>query len=95
MHIASAGDLGSYVRERRRKLNLTQAQLATRARVSRRWLSDLEAGKDSAEFGLVLRTLHALGVVMDVLPEERTGPVNLDEFLAGYRTRGPMIAQRP
>jgi HTH-type transcriptional regulator/antitoxin HipB len=87
MRIASAQDLGHYVRERRRKLDLTQAQLASRAKVSRRWLSDLEAGKETAEFGLVLRTLHTLGVIVDVQPEEKTGQVGLDVFLNQYRDR--------
>jgi HTH-type transcriptional regulator / antitoxin HipB len=87
LRLGSARDLGSYVRERRRKLDLTQAQLAARARVSRRWLSDLEAGKESADFGLVLRTLHALGLVLDAVPEEETAPIDLDAHLDRYLNR--------
>jgi y4mF family transcriptional regulator len=81
-------DLGGYLRECRRQAGVTQAQLAVSAKVSRRWLSDLEAGKATAEFGLVLRTLHALGIVVDLQPEARTASLDLDAVLDQYRTRG-------
>lgn len=45
MRIGSSRDLGLYVRDHRRDLGMTQAGLAAEARVSRHWLSDLEAGK--------------------------------------------------
>jgi transcriptional regulator with XRE-family HTH domain len=38
---------------------MTQTDLAARARVSRRWLSDLESGKPTAEIGLVLKVVDA------------------------------------
>jgi y4mF family transcriptional regulator len=88
MRIGSAEDLGDYVRERRRDLSMTQADLAAAASVSRRWLSDLEAGKATAEIGLVIRTLYALGLVLDAQPS-RPGPndVDLDALLDGLRKR--------
>jgi hypothetical protein len=50
--------------------------------VSRRWLSDLEAGKPTAAVGLVLRTLQALELVVDLqLDEPAPGQVDLDEHL--------------
>src|SRR5262249_5057029 len=87
LRLANARDLGGFVRERRRGFGLTQAQLATRASVSRRWLSDLESGKESADFGLVLKTLHALGLVLLAVPEKEAAPIDLDEHLAQYRNR--------
>jgi HTH-type transcriptional regulator / antitoxin HipB len=36
---------------------MTQVQPADRAGVSRRWLSDLEAGKPTAEVGLVFKVV--------------------------------------
>jgi y4mF family transcriptional regulator len=87
MRIASARDLGLYVRDRRQDLAMTQADLASAAQVSRRWLSDLEAGKATAEIGLVLKTLHALGLVLDAHPAEvGSGNVNLDELLRNLGT---------
>lgn len=83
MRIASARDLGLYVRERRRDLGKNQTDLAAAAGVSRRWLSDLEAGKATAEIGLVLKTLHALDIVLDAQPAEavRSGGIDLDDLL--------------
>lgn len=68
MRIASARDLGLAIRQARQDSGQTQAGLAAAAGVSRRWLSDLEAGKATAEFGLILRTLDALGLGLDAFP---------------------------
>jgi HTH-type transcriptional regulator / antitoxin HipB len=70
VRIGDSTELGHYIKERRTALGLTQARVAAAAEVSRRWLSDLEAGKASAEFGRVLRTLHALDVVVDLQTTE-------------------------
>jgi HTH-type transcriptional regulator/antitoxin HipB len=83
VRIGNSRDLGLYVRDRRRELGMNQASLAAEARVSRRWLSDLESGKETAEVALVLRTLYALRLVVDAQPLEtipRTG-VDLDDLL--------------
>ncbi|MDT5042691.1 MAG: HTH-type transcriptional regulator / antitoxin HipB [Actinoplanes sp.] len=49
---------------------------------SRRWLSDLEAGKTTAEFGLILRTLDALGLGLDAFSvEPAPGELDLDALL--------------
>jgi HTH-type transcriptional regulator / antitoxin HipB len=85
MRLNNVRDLGLYVRDRRRRLGLTQAELAASAQVSRRWLSDLEAGKATAEVGLVFKVLHALGLAVDVSPVEfGPGDIDLDDLL---RTR--------
>jgi y4mF family transcriptional regulator len=82
MILNNARDLGLYVRDRRRRLGHTQLDLATSAQVSRRWLSDLEAGKPTAEVGLVFKVLHALDVALDVTPVEYgPGDIDLDEVL--------------
>lgn len=80
MEVRSVHELGEYVRDRRRAVALSQTDLATRARVSRRWLSDLEAGKPTAEVGLVFRVISALGLYLDV----RLAPepdLDLDAYL--------------
>lgn len=89
MRLVSARDLGLYVRDRRRHLGLTQTDLAASARVSRRWLSGLEAGKPTVEIGLVFKVLQALEVAVDVRPAQ-PGPdeVNLDEVLNSLMTPG-------
>ena len=86
MRLNNARDLGLYVRDRRRRLGITQAGLAASAQVSRRWLSDLEGGKPTAEVGLVFKVLHALEVAVDASPVEwGPGDINLDDLL---RPRG-------
>jgi HTH-type transcriptional regulator/antitoxin HipB len=96
MRVEDSKGLGVTVRERRAKLGITQATLAAAAGVSRRWLSDLEAGKVTAELGLVLRTLRALGIVVDLQPEERLAPIDLDAVLAAHRRPpGPGHLDRP
>jgi y4mF family transcriptional regulator len=82
--MATPKDLGLYLRDQRNDLGLTQAQLCAAAAVSRRWLSDLESGKPTAEIGLIFRVLHALGVTLDASP---TAPApdgfDLDDVLRG------------
>jgi transcriptional regulator with XRE-family HTH domain len=60
-------ELGAVVRRLRVEQGLTQAQLAERAGVSRRWLGLLENGRHwRAEFSLVAQTLKALGAQLRV-----------------------------
>ncbi len=54
------------VHDRRKALGLSQTILAQRVRVSRQWIAALERGKSSVELGKVLKTLRALGLVIDV-----------------------------
>jgi y4mF family transcriptional regulator len=89
MRITSPRDLGRYVRDRRRHRGQSQTELAEAANVSRRWLSDLEAGKPTAEVGLVFRTLDALGLIVDVrLDEVPPGLIDLDDVLDRYTSGG-------
>lgn len=66
MKIKSIRNLAAAVRGRRRDLGLTQAELATRAGVSRKWVYEFEAGKPSAELRLILRVLDALGLTLEL-----------------------------
>jgi len=68
---------------------LTQAGLSARAQVSRRWLADLEAGKATAEVGLVFKVVHALGLSV-LVDRVATGPdgIDLDDVLARYGRPG-------
>jgi y4mF family transcriptional regulator len=88
MRIANPQDLGLYVRERRRDLGHTQQELATLAGVSRRWLADLEACKPTVEVGLVLKTLAALGLVVNVqVYVPAPDAIDLDKVLAAHGVR--------
>jgi len=80
MRIGSTRDLGRYVRDRRRAAGLSQHALATRALVSRRWLSELESGKPTAEIGLIFKVVAALGLYIDLLPVPAP-EIDLDAYL--------------
>lgn len=54
--------LGRVVRARRQILGLSQHDLADQAGVGRRFISDLEGGKPTVEFGRVLQVFAALGL---------------------------------
>jgi HTH-type transcriptional regulator/antitoxin HipB len=80
MRIRNTEDIGNYLRDQRHEAGLTQTDLAARAGVSRRWLSDLEAGKPTTEVGLVLRVVGALGLIVDLRPAPHQD-IDLDELL--------------
>jgi HTH-type transcriptional regulator / antitoxin HipB len=87
MRIGNARDLGRYVRDRRRAAGLTQESLASKALVSRRWLSELESGKPTAEVGLIFRVAAALGLYVDLLPVPAP-EIDLDAYLDTFGGAG-------
>lgn len=62
--LRSGKDVGELVRRLRRERRLTQGELADQAGVGRRFLAELEAGKETAQLGKALRVLAMLGVVV-------------------------------
>lgn len=91
MKVRSIRDLSAVARGRRRDLGLSQAELAARAGVSRKWIYQFEAGKPTAELRLILRTLDALGLVLDVTYDEKTAAGqstrDLDTLIEEHRAR--------
>ncbi len=55
-------DLGDVVRRARLNRRLSQSELATAAGTGRRFISELEAGKPTLEFGRLLSVCNALGL---------------------------------
>jgi y4mF family transcriptional regulator len=86
--IASLHDLAAAIRGRRKELGLSQAQLATRAHVSRAWVNEFESGKPAAELRLVLAVVDALGLELQLGDREDNPPrgatVDLDQLLDDY-----------
>jgi HTH-type transcriptional regulator/antitoxin HipB len=62
MRIRTAAEVALLVREERTRQRISQDELAARAGVSRKWVSELESGKDTVELALALRALNALGI---------------------------------
>lgn len=57
-----AYDFGELLRERRRELGWSQAQVAAQVGASRQWIIEIEKGKERAELGLALKLAEILGV---------------------------------
>jgi transcriptional regulator with XRE-family HTH domain len=68
MRITRPKDIGSLVRDYRRKKSLKQAELAKTLRVSPKWLSQFENGKATAQIGIVIRVLNELGLSLYTHP---------------------------
>lgn len=54
--------LGSAVRQRRIELGLTQEQLALRAELHQRWISNVETGRRNPSYGSLIRLAAGLGL---------------------------------
>ena len=78
MQIRTPLDLGLAIRDRRRKLKLSQTELAHKAGVGRQWVVAIERGKSRAELGLILRTLAALDLPLTIDPDPRRLPSSGD-----------------
>lgn len=66
--VHTVGQLGMEIRRLRLAAGLTQAELAERAGVSRRWLGRLERGHARAETGNLMRVVRALGLAVRLEP---------------------------
>jgi len=96
VHVRSARDLGLLVKDRRRSLSLSQAELAGRIGASRHWVMAVEAGKPTVELGLVLDALSALELVCNLRPLEAfTGARGLDERPGASPDASGSSAPRP
>lgn len=96
--IRTAADFGYRLREEREKRGITQADLAGRANVSVRWLSNFERGKSPrAELIKVVHVARALGLAFE-LSEERqpriapTQQAIVDAFRSGPHGAGSGVA---
>ena len=78
MQIRTPLDLGLAIRDRRRKLKLSQTELARKVGVGRQWVVAMEHGKPRAELSLVLRTLSALNLPLTIDPGDRLLPSSDD-----------------
>ena len=73
MRLASVADAGAIIRGRRMDMGMSQDALASRSGVSRSWINEVEAGKSTAEIGLVLRMFDVLGLEAEVSVAGRFG----------------------
>jgi y4mF family transcriptional regulator len=60
--------LGKLIHETRRKLGVTQKDLAMTSGTGTRFIIDLEHGKETCEIGKVLKILNTLGIRINLTP---------------------------
>jgi HTH-type transcriptional regulator/antitoxin HipB len=66
MWVKTPHELAQVVREQRKRRGLSQQRLSELVGVSRQWIIALEQGKPTAELGLVLQALSAIGLRVDI-----------------------------
>ena len=66
MKITSTMEFGRTIRNKRKKLGYTQAQLSEYTGFSTSFISDLENGKETAELGKALFLLQLLGLYLAI-----------------------------
>ena len=77
--IANVERLGARIRLKRKEKKLSQAALAERLGVERKWVLKLEAGNPKAELGLVLQALQYLGFRLALDQLSASSPTKLAE----------------
>lgn len=97
MRISSPTDLGALVRQERQDQGLTQAELAERAGTTRQWVVQFEAGAPNARLELVLATLRALDLIVDVRSASRPAPAPrrspVDVYAEYLKAANPSLRQ--
>ena len=60
--------IGNIVRETRKRLGVTQKDLALTSGTGLRFIIDLEKGKPTCQIGKALTVLQTLGIKLDITP---------------------------
>ena len=64
----SPEDIGKLIRDTRKRLGVTQRDLALTSGTGLRFVIDLEKGKETCEVGKALTILHTLGIKVTLTP---------------------------
>ena len=66
MMIQSPENIGRYIRNVRKELDVTQKDLALTAGTGLRFIVDLESGKPTCQIGKILQVLQVLGIQLNL-----------------------------
>lgn len=69
----TAEQIGHLIRDTRKRLGVTQRNLALTSGTGLRFVIDLERGKETCEIGKALTILHTLGVKITLTPPPAPG----------------------
>ena len=64
--LQSSENIGRYIRNVRKELNVTQKDLALTAGTGLRFIIDLENGKPTCQIGKMLQVLQVLGIQLNL-----------------------------
>lgn len=73
-------DLGTALRRARKAQNLTQAQLADRAGLWQRTVSNIETGTSGAKLDTIFDLLAALDLEIRLVPRSRMTPADIEDI---------------
>lgn len=73
-------DLGTALRRARKARNLTQAQLADRAGLWQRTVSNIETGTSGAKLDTIFDLLAALDLEIRLVPRSRMTPADIEDI---------------
>ena len=65
--------IGQIIRENRKRLGVTQKDLALTSGTGLRFVIDLEKGKETCQIGKVLTVLQTLGIQIELTPSAVSG----------------------
>jgi HTH-type transcriptional regulator / antitoxin HipB len=68
MRIKNVEQFGNVIRNRRKRLKITQKELAMTCGTGLRFIVDLEKGKSTCQIGKALQVPQALGLVIEITP---------------------------
>ena len=88
--IKSAAEFGRVVRERRRALGLTQEELASRCGVGKRFIVDLEGGKQTTQLGKALIAANEVGITLAHIGKQPSAPPPTNAFLHEPDEQNPL-----
>ena len=71
--------IGQLIRDTRKKLGVTQKDLALTSGTGLRFVIDLERGKKTCEIGKALRVLQTLGIKLTLTPPTTTAPTTKED----------------
>jgi len=69
----NSNPIASFVKAKRKKLKLTQIELANKAGVGLRFIRDLEQGKETLQLNKVNQVLHLFGHEVGPIKKNYTG----------------------
>ena len=72
--VRSAGELGQLARAHRKNLHLTLETIAGLGKLSPRFLSEFERGKETAEIGKIVKALRTIGLEIIIQPRGGATP---------------------